>query len=123
MSKVVVIVDDSDSVAASLAIALEMSLDVRAIVTHHPRAALTLFAHEPDISIVVTDLNLPFLNGFKLIGALRKLRSYERLPALMITAEEDPELLNTSADCQPNVIMRKPFSFKEVCRVVELLLK
>lgn len=123
MSKVVVIVDDSDSVAASLAIALETSLDVRAIVTHHPRAALNLFAREPHISVVVTDLNLPFLNGFKLIGALRKLHSYERLPALMITAEEHPELLNTSADCQPNVIMRKPFSFKEVCRVVESLLK
>jgi two-component system chemotaxis response regulator CheY len=123
MPKVVVIVDDSDSVAASLAIALETNLDVRAIVAHHPRAALSLFESEPDISAVVTDLNLPSLNGFKLICALRKLPLYERLPALMITAEENPEMLNTSGNCSPNVIMRKPFSFKEVCSVVEALLK
>lgn len=122
MSKVVVIVDDSDTVASSLAIALESSLGVRAIVAHHARAALRLFEQEAEISVVVTDLNLPFLNGFKLIGALRKLRSYEGLPVLMITAEENPESFDASADCQPNVIMRKPFSSKEVCRVVESLL-
>jgi DNA-binding response OmpR family regulator len=123
MSKVVVIVDDSESVASALAIALETSLDVKAVVVNHPRAALRLFQRQTDISLVVTDLNLPFLNGFKLIGALRTLCSYRDLNALMITGEEDPESLKTSADCQPNVIMRKPFSFKEVCRVVESLLK
>jgi len=123
MPKVVVIVDDSDSVAASLAIALETSLGVRAIVAHHPRAALSLFEREGGISAIVTDLSLPFLDGFELIGALRRLRSYERLPALMITAEEHPESFNTSDDCRPDVILRKPFSFKEVCRVVSSLLE
>jgi DNA-binding response OmpR family regulator len=123
MPKVVVIVDDSDSIASSLAIALESSLDVRAIVAHHPRAALGLFERETDISVIVTDLNLPFLNGFNLIGELRKLRSYQGLPALMITGEENPDAFRTTGDCQPNVIMRKPFSYKEVCRVVESLLR
>src|ERR1700733_3755453 len=110
MPKVVVIVDDSDSVAISLAVALEANLGVRTIVTHHPIAALRVFQNESGISAIVTDLSLPFLDGFELIGALRKLHSYERLPALMITAWEDPESLNTSTECRPNVILRKPFS-------------
>jgi DNA-binding response OmpR family regulator len=123
MPKVVVIVDDSDSIAVSLAVALETNLDVRAIVVHHPRAALKIFETESGISAVVTDLSLPFLDGFELIGALRKLRSYERLPALMITAGENPESLNPSAECRPDFILHKPFSFKEVCRVVQSLLE
>ena len=123
MSKKLVIVDDSDSVAASLAIALEGHLDVFAIVAHHPRAALTLFQQDGEIAIVVTDLNLPFLNGFQLIGELRKIGAYEFLPALMITADDNAESQNPPADCRPNVIMRKPFSFREVCSVVESLLK
>jgi DNA-binding response OmpR family regulator len=122
MPKVVVIVEDSDSVATSLAVALEKNLGVRVIVARHPQAALNLFVSEREISAVVTDLNLPFLDGFELIGALRKLRSYESLPAVMITAEDDPESFNNSAECKPNIILRKPFSPREVCRVVESLL-
>ena len=122
MAKVVVIVEDSDSVAASLAVALETNLGVRVIVAHHPQTALSLFDNESEISAVVTDLNLPFLDGFELIGALRKIRSYESLPAIMITVEDEPELFNLSPECQPNVILRKPFSPREVCRVVASLL-
>jgi DNA-binding response OmpR family regulator len=122
MSKLVVIVEDSDSVAASLAVALETQLGVAVIVAHHPQSALTLFNEKSDISAVVTDLNLPYLDGFELIGALRKLRSYENLPAIMITGEDDLELFNIPPECKPNMILRKPFSPKEVCRVVESLL-
>jgi two-component system, chemotaxis family, chemotaxis protein CheY len=123
MPKVVLIVDDSDSVADSLAIALETSLGVRAIVAHHPQDALRVFETHGTISAIVTDLSLPFLDGFELIRALRKLPSYQRLPAVMITAEENPETLNTSSECRPDVILRKPFSFKEVCSVVKSLLE
>jgi len=122
MSKVVVIVEDSDSVADALAVALEASLGVRTIIAHHPQTALSLFASESEIAAVVTDLNLPVLDGFELIGALRKLHSYASLPAVMITAEDDPELFHVSAECQPNIILRKPFSPREVCCVVASLL-
>ncbi len=122
MRKLVVIVEDSASVAASLALALEVNLGVSVLVAHHPQAALRIFESENSIAAVVTDLNLPFLDGFELIGTLRKLRSYASLPALMITGEEDAERLQISAGCRPNVILRKPFSTKEVCRVVGSLL-
>jgi two-component system, chemotaxis family, chemotaxis protein CheY len=122
MSKVVVIVEDSDSVADALAVALEANLGVRVIVAHHPQRALSLFDSESEISAIVTDLNLPVLDGFELIGALRKLRSYGSLPAVMITGEDDPELFNVSPECQPNVILREPFSPREVCCVVASLL-
>lgn len=122
MSKVLLVVDDSESVAASIALALEASLDVKVMVALHPQAAMDVFARESAIAAVITDLNLPCLDGFQLIGALRKLRAYESLPAIMITAEDDPELLNKCEECKPNVILRKPFSPREVCRVVEALL-
>ena len=122
MPKVVVIVEDSDSVAAALAVALEVNLGIRVMVAHHPQTALSLFLGESEISAVVTDLNLPALDGFELIGALRKLRPYASLPAVMITGEDDPELFNISPEFQPNIILRKPFSPREVCRVVASLL-
>ena len=124
MSKLVVIVDDSDSVATALALALEGRLGVRTLVALHPRTALKLFEREreSEISVLVTDLSLPFLDGFQLIGAVRRMPSYQWLPAVMITAEEDAGSRETLDECRPNVILCKPFSISEVCSVVESLL-
>jgi DNA-binding response OmpR family regulator len=122
MPKKVVIVDDSEGVAAALAMALEAGLGVRTVVLLHPQTALKLFESESEIAALVTDLSLPSLDGFQLIGTLRRLPAYQGLPALMITAEEDAGMRDTSSECRPNVILRKPFSLKEVCSVVQALL-
>jgi CheY-like chemotaxis protein len=122
MPKKIVIVDDSASVADALAMALEGNLGIQALVAAHPQTALKLFEAESEISALVTDLSLPCLDGFQLIATLRRLPSYQALPAVMITAEEDAAQRQVSAESQPNVILCKPFSLKEVCRVVQSLL-
>jgi two-component system, chemotaxis family, chemotaxis protein CheY len=123
MKKLVVIVEDSESVASSLAVAVEGIPDVKAIVANHPRAALRLF-HTPEIHVaaMVTDLNLPTLDGFELIREIRQLEAYRNLPAIMITAEEQITCANGDTVYSPNVIFRKPFSMREVCRVLEGML-
>ncbi len=124
MRKVVIIVDDTESIAFSLAIALENIPGVKAIVAQNPKIALRFFsAPNLRVSAVVTDFNLPFLNGFELIKEIRSLDGYAKLPALMITADETAWDAETSDGSSPNAIFRKPFSMKEVCRVLEELLQ
>lgn len=124
MRKVVIIVDDSESVALSLAIALETIPGVKTIVAQNPKVALRFFS-TPNlrISAVVTDFNLPFLNGFELIREIRNLEEYSKLPVVMITADETAWTANSLDGSSPNAIFRKPFSIKEVCRVLEELLQ
>ncbi|MBV9155837.1 MAG: response regulator [Acidobacteriaceae bacterium] len=124
MAKLVVIVEDTESVASSLALAFENTLGVKAITTDDPRAALRLFRDpETPVAALVTDLNLPHLDGFELIREIRKLARYNNLPAIMITADARTSLGNGPAPSTPNAIFRKPFSLREVCRVLEELLK
>ena len=124
MTKVVVIVDDADSVASSLAIAFENIPGVEPVITHHPMAALRLFkAPNSQIAAVVTDLNLPHLDGFELIREIRNLDHYHNLPAIMITADERAADTARSKQSVPNAIFRKPCSMKEVCRALEELLQ
>lgn len=123
MAKLVVIVDDTESVASSLAVAFEGIPDVKAVVAHNSGEALRLFrAGNSRICAVVTDLHLPSLNGFELIREIRSLPSYRNLPAIMITADERATLKQASAEETPNAIFRKPCSMKEVSRVLEELL-
>lgn len=125
MTKVVVIVEDTESVASSLALAFENIPGVRAVIVQHSRAALNLFtAGDLPIAAIVTDLNLPYLDGFELIREIRKLAAYRNLPAIMVTADERADLMmNGFAPYGPNAIFRKPFSLREVCRVLEELLQ
>lgn len=124
MTKVVMIVDDAESVASSLAIALENIPGVTTVVMHDPRIALRLFT-APDVHIaaVVTDLNLPHLNGFELITKIRSIAGYGKLPAILITADERAGMQDGSGPGHPDAIFWKPFSVREVCRVVEELLQ
>lgn len=123
MAKVVVIVDDTDSVASSLALAFESIRGVKSIVTHSSKEALRLFSEEESsFAAVVTDLHLPSLNGFELIREIRNLPAYRNLPAIMITADERAGLKPSPISDRPNAIFRKPCSLKEVTRVLEELL-
>ena len=123
MRKTVVIVDDAETVASSLAVALEGLLGVDAIVTRDPRAALSLFvAPNSRIAALVTDLNLPYLDGFELIRQVRTVTRYRDLPVIMISADERASSLNRSTSNGANALFRKPFSMKEVCRVLDELL-
>jgi len=124
MEKVVLIVEDSDTVAHSLAVAIETLPGVKTIITRDPRAALSLFG-APDFGIaaLITDLNMPYLDGFELIRQVRAMEPYSKLPVVMITADERAGDLNGSTQHPANALFRKPFSLKEVCRVLEELLQ
>lgn len=124
MSKLVVVVEDTETIASSLAVALEMLPGIKAIVTRDPRAALSLFgAPDSAIAALITDLNLPYLDGFELIRQVRTLATYRNLPVIMISADERASSLNGSTPNGANALFRKPFSTKEVCRALQELLE
>ena len=123
MARIVVIVDDTDSVASSLALAFESIPGVQSVIAHNSAEALRLFtAADSKIAAIVTDFNLPFLDGFELIRRIRSLAPYSNLPAIMISADEKAGQIGAPARYRPNAIFAKPCSLKEVSRVLEELL-
>ena len=123
--KRVLIVDDNETVALALSVALERLPNLQTVVRFDPAAALELFASEEggsDFAALVTDYNLPRLNGLELIKNVRAIERYRALPAIVITAGEHEMDLNGNSLSAPNAIFQKPFSMKEVCRVLEQLL-
>lgn len=74
------------------------------------------------LAAVITDLNLPDEDGFSLIRQIRQLDRQYAVPAILITAQENPIPKKEDMLGSPNAILKKPFSIKEVRRVLETLL-
>ncbi|MEM6471616.1 MAG: response regulator [Planctomycetota bacterium] len=84
----VLLVEDSPTQAIEIRMVLE---EGEHEVSHaaNGHAALEVLAKEP-IDIVVTDLEMPSLNGLELVEAMRL--EYEHIPAILVTARGSEEL-------------------------------
>ncbi len=123
MPRLILIIEDTASLAASLALALEKIDDVEVVMFGNGRDALAYLGIERrPLAAIVTDLNLPDDDGFALIRKIRQIDNYRGLPAILITAQESPMPHLGDILGSPNAIVKKPFLMKEVRLVLETLL-
>lgn len=120
--KNILIVEDSDMMRAFLIAALE-GLPVQVIEASTGFEALKLIPHY-NFSLIVTDINMPDINGLELISFLKKHPNYNDVPIIVISterSEEDRKRAKILGACDYLV---KPFEmsdFKEkVMRYLEL---
>ena len=59
---------------------------------------------------VITDINMPNMNGFQLLEAVRGDASLQALPVLMVTAEARKEDIVRAAQLRASGYIVKPFS-------------
>ncbi|MDQ2777508.1 MAG: response regulator [Acidobacteriota bacterium] len=124
MNKLVLIVDDSTEIANSLALAIGRLDHVQTCIAAHPKSALRLFdAPTFQLAALITDFNLPSVDGLRLIGEIRRRSAKPALPAILITAQENIQELDGDTLSRPNFVFQKPFSVAEVCRVLKFLLE
>ena len=71
--------------------------------------ALEVLAKSP-IDFVVSDLNMPNMNGFELLSTIRGDAKYKHLPVLLVTAEAKKEDIVTAAQLGASGYIVKPFT-------------
>lgn len=122
MRQTVLIVEDSDNIAP-LEIALSALEDIETITLPNGREALNfLRADGRHLAAVITDLNLPYIDGFELIQAIRASDHYSRLPIFVISADTHPDVPGRLRTLGANAFFPKPYSPIEIRHALEDLL-
>ena len=62
------------------------------------------------VDLVITDWNMPEMNGIDFIRSLRALEGKQQLPVLMVTAEAKKENIIAAAQAGANGYVVKPFT-------------
>jgi two-component system chemotaxis response regulator CheY len=128
MSKLVLIVEDSEICAETLQIALELIPGVEIRSIHSSRAAIAMVREcDGEVAAIVTDLNLTQRaglpdDGLDLIRQLRADPRFARLPILLISGDTDPRLSERALAQGADAFFPKPYSPSAVRRKLEQLL-
>ena len=123
MPRMILIVEDNETCAETLQIALESIPGHQTCVSRSPAAALaTALKDGNDIAAIVTDLHLPQSDGFDLIQRLRSEPRFARVPILLISGDSDPGLPARALAQGADAFFGKPYSPAAVRRKLEQLL-
>ncbi|SPE37808.1 Response regulator receiver protein [Candidatus Sulfopaludibacter sp. SbA3] len=119
----VLIVEDSENAAAMLEIALGdiPGVTVR-LATNAVEALRILNAGGPAVEAIVTDLNMPRMDGFELIRRIREDVKLCATPIIVVSADTDPATPCRIAQLGVSAFFPKPFSPAQVRRKLEQLL-
>jgi CheY-like chemotaxis protein len=118
MTRTVLIVEDTEPTRDMLEMALMQLPDVMIhSVATAEEALICLAAH--DISAMVTDLNLPRMDGFELIETVR---AGSDMPIMVISGDNDPRTLERLVTLGASAYFRKPCSPSQVRQRLEELI-
>jgi CheY-like chemotaxis protein len=89
MVKIILLVEDDDAIRTGLADLLEeLDEDYRILQAVNGREAINILYASP-VDLVVTDLNMPVLDGFALLAHL--MGAHARMPVIVLTAHGSPD--------------------------------
>jgi len=113
----VLVVDDSMIFRKQISKFLtNLFFDVYAVA--HGEEAISMLKENPDISLMITDYNMPVMNGLELVHELRKERDKNDLCIIAISSNNDEEVNALFLKEGANDYIKKPFSKEEFsCRV------
>ena len=120
MVRTVVVVEDTDIGQEALELALARVPDIMVQIVGTAEEALALLGE--NTCALVTDLNLPRMDGFELIEAVRSDPGRQRLPIVVISGNSDPDTPSRLVALGASAYFPKPFSPAEVCSRLEQLI-
>lgn len=120
MSARLLIVDDSTSMRQMVAFALS-SGGFTVEQAEDGQAALDI-ARGQRFDAVVTDVNMPRMDGIELIRQLRQLPTYKFTPLLMLTTESTPEKKMEGKSAGATGWLIKPFNPDQLVTTIKRVL-
>ncbi len=113
----VLVVDDSMMFRKSMKAMLE-NLFFQVLTVAHGEEALGMIGTHPDISLVLTDYNMPVMDGLELTKEIRKIHNKSDMSIIALSSNEDDQVTAMFLKSGANDYIKKPFSKEEFsCRV------
>jgi two-component system chemotaxis response regulator CheY len=112
MSNVILVVDDSDTVRKFVSLSLTMQ-GFKVVAARDGMDALEKLPAER-VDLVITDLNMPNMDGYEFIKTLRESDQYKDLPVIILSSLSDQTSKDLGLKAGAHSYLMKPFSIEKV---------
>ncbi|WP_297192950.1 chemotaxis response regulator CheY [uncultured Campylobacter sp.] len=104
------VVDDSSTMRRIIKNTLERLGHTDILEAEHGLEAWDLLTQNDDVKVVITDWNMPEMNGLDLVKKIRAEQKYEDMPIIMVTTEGGKAEVITALKSGVNNYIVKPFT-------------
>ena len=121
MSKNVLIVDDSKTVCNLVAFILKAE-GIKVTTAEDGLDGLEKLYSMPEVDLILTDINMPRMDGFSFIIAVREQDAYKDIPIIILSTEGGEEDIQKGIRLGANLYMVKPAQPEKMVRNIKMLL-
>jgi two-component system chemotaxis response regulator CheY len=116
----VLVVDDSRAMRGILARILG-SCGFAVVEAANGRQAYELLQSGESVDIALVDWNMPEMNGYDFICAVRQSHDWDAMPIMMVTTEAEVEQMTRALEAGANEYVMKPFTSDIIAGKLALL--
>ncbi|MCH5278125.1 MAG: response regulator [Desulfovibrionaceae bacterium] len=121
MSKNVLIVDDSKTVRNLVAFILKAE-GIKVTTAEDGLDGLEKLYSMSEVDLILTDINMPRMDGFSFIIAVREQEIYKDIPIIILSTEGDEKDIQKGIRLGANLYMVKPAQPEKMVRNIKMLL-
>jgi CheY-like chemotaxis protein len=123
MSKTILVVDDFSSIRNFLCETLNKhGYQTKSAV--HGKEALDILSSESDgIDLVISDFNMPEMNGMELLKSIKASPAYAAKPVIFLTTDADPNKMREAKGLGLSAWITKPYKLPNFLAQIEFALK
>jgi len=119
--KKILIVDDSALIHQMYKMVL-MRYKCTIVAAQNGQIGLDKLAQNPDIDLILLDINMPVMNGLDFIKKVKERGIYEHIPIIISSTEGKEEDTNLGIAMGASGYVTKPFQPSELHAIIESLL-
>jgi len=117
-----VLIADDDPVIRLLITAAVQREGCEVVAANDGREAYRILQTDSDFKAAIFDMMMPHLDGLDIIRFMRTEKRLMRIPAMMITSEQDLKLMADTLSAGAVLFLRKPFTAEQLQVMVGMLL-
>ena len=117
----ILILDDAQSMRSLLAVTLK-SLGFTVVEAEDGIDGLAKLKQNPDVVMIITDLNMPKKNGVEFIRDVKADPSFKTIPIVMLTTESEEAKKNEGKAAGAMAWIVKPFKVDNIQTVIKKII-
>jgi two-component system, chemotaxis family, chemotaxis protein CheY len=118
----VLIVDDSPTMRGMIVRAL-VADGYQVLEASDGIEGLSRLQGDAEIQAILTDINMPRMDGLAFIRAVRQMERFARTPVLALTTEYEPDVKAAGKAAGATGWIVKPFTADQLCNVIGMVIR